>query len=194
MDIKAFAGELVVKSETRGEIECIFASLNCIDADSDVTLPGAFKEGQECLISGYGHSVWNGSLPCGKGRIHTTGDTAVFTGAYFMHIPEAAAQFATVKAVGPAQRFSYGFTVLDSEPGTWEGRRVKFLKALDVHEISPVLRPAGVGTRLIDAKTGRPGPGVEDLIAAQEIGRRHYERLNGIRLEMQFVREGMRTA
>jgi hypothetical protein len=41
---------------------------------------------------------------------------------------------------------------VDVEYGTYRGQRVRFLKALDVTEISPVLRGAGIGTRTVDAK------------------------------------------
>lgn len=43
-------------------------------------------------------------------------------------------------------RRSYGYQVLDAVQEQRDGKYVQILKKLDVDEISPVLRGAGVGT------------------------------------------------
>lgn len=60
--------------------------------------------------------------------------------------------FETLKQLGPLAEWSYSYDPVDVEHGTLGGQRVRFLKALDVTEISPMLRGAGIGTRTVDAK------------------------------------------
>lgn len=160
-------GRVTIKSEAKGEVEVVFATLNVMDADRDVTLPGAFKEGEAVAISAYGHKVWNGSPPVGRGTIHEVGEEAVFRGKFFMDIPAARDTFLTVKAMGEIQQWSYGFITELAEYGEFEGQDVKFLKKLRVFEVSPVLRAAGVGTRTTSAKAhkGEGGAGVPEFIA-----------------------------
>jgi HK97 family phage prohead protease len=141
-----------IKSADRGEVSAAFSTFNVVDSDGDVTLPGAFEDGAEALISAYGHQSWSGALPVGKGRIRTTKSEAIFDGQFFMDTTQGRDTFAVVKALGGSQQWSYGFDVLDSEPGQFDGRDVKMLKRLKVHEVSPVLIGAGVNTRTLAVK------------------------------------------
>ena len=86
---KTLAGDVSIKSEAKGEVEAVFARLNVVDHDGDVTVPGAFKEGQTVAISQHGHTIWDGTAPVGKGTIHTVGETAVFRGKFFMDMQAA---------------------------------------------------------------------------------------------------------
>lgn len=149
---KSLAGDVRIKSETKGEVEAVFARLNVVDHDGDVTVPGAFKEGQTVAISQHGHTIWDGTAPVGKGTIHTVGDTAVFRGKFFMDMPEARSTFHSVKGMAEHGQWSYGFNTLKAEPGQYKGKNVKFLKELEVFEVSPVLRGAGIGTSTLSAK------------------------------------------
>jgi hypothetical protein len=54
------------------------------------------------------------------------------------------------------QEWSYGYNVLDGGPGIFDGKRVRELRKLDVFEVSPVLKGAGVGTGTLAIKSGRP--------------------------------------
>jgi hypothetical protein len=49
--------------------------------------------------------------------------------------------------------WSYGYDVLDGEPGTKDGESVRLLKSLKVHEVSPVILGAGVGTQTLATKS-----------------------------------------
>jgi hypothetical protein len=151
MDSKHFQ-HVEIKSADRGEVEAVFSTFNAIDSDGDVTLPGAFEDGAEVLISSYQHTSWSGVPPVGKGRIRTTDTEAILEGQFFMNIPAARDTFLVVKELGERQQWSYGFDVLEAEPGTFQGRDVRFLKRQLVHEVSPVLVGAGVGTRTLAAK------------------------------------------
>lgn len=141
-----------IKSGDRGEFSAVFSTFSVIDSDGDVTMPGAFTEGEEVLVSSYGHTSWQGALPVGKGKIRSTKSEAIVEGQFFMETTQGRDTFQVVKALGGKQQWSYGFDVVDSEPGKHAGREVKFLKKLKVHEVSPVLIGAGVNTRTLAVK------------------------------------------
>ncbi len=148
-----------VKLNESGYTEVAFAQLKVIDHDGDVTLPGAFPV-KDVPMSAYGHTSWDGALPVGKGTISEQGDWAVFKGQYFLNTSGGRDAYETVKGLGPLAEYSYGFVVPKdgSEPGKQDGQSVRFLKALDVFEVSPVLKGAGRGTHTMTLKSGGPGP------------------------------------
>lgn len=155
MNRKMFApGEL--KLDDKGHIKAAFAQLNVIDADGDVTLPGAFPS-KAVPMSAYGHTSWDGALPVGKGTIVEEGDWAVFEGDFFMKTTHGHDAYLTVKELGELAEYSYGYAVLDSERGLLKGKPANFLKAIDPFEVSPVLKGAGVGTHTIAIKSDAPG-------------------------------------
>lgn len=168
---KSITGGITIKSETEGTISCVFASFNVRDLDGDVTIPGAFTDGEQVAISQFGHTIWNGTPPVGKGTIRQTSTEAIFDGQFFMDMPEARSTFAAVKGMGDQAQWSYGFETLDHEYGQFGGEQVKFLRKLTVFEVSPVLRAAGVGTRTLAAKTNRYAsrPVAENMRAARLI-------------------------
>lgn len=131
-------------ADKAGAFEAVFATLNTIDHDGDVTLPGAFTEGAPVRIACWGHR-WD-ELPVGKGVIRTRGNDAIVEGAFFLNTQGGRETYETVKALGALQEWSYGYDVLDASPGQYDGQRVQFLRKLKVHEVSPVLLGAGIGT------------------------------------------------
>lgn len=156
-DRKTLAG-VAIKNADRGEVEAVFATLNVIDSDGDVTLDGAFPEGAEVPISAYGHASHGGALPVGMGKIRTTDTEAILDGKFWLDTTAGREHFDVVKKMGGKGQWSYGYTPLDAGPGTHDGVDVRLLKRLDVHEVSPVLIGAGVGTRTLSAKSGQNGP------------------------------------
>jgi HK97 family phage prohead protease len=139
-----------------GSFVATFATLNVIDKDRDVTLPGAFEDGAPVRISAWGHN-W-GALPVGKGVIHADDERAWVEGQFFLDTAHGKDTYLTVKALGDLQEWSYGYDILDAAPGQVEGQDVQLLRGLKVHEVSPVLIGAGVDTRtdqIKSAKTGR---------------------------------------
>lgn len=144
-----------VKDAEQGLVTAVFATLNVIDSDGDVTVPGAFTEGEAVRISAYGHKSWEGKLPVGRGTIKEIGDEAIFEGKFFLNTEAGREHFELVKemSVDPGlQEWSYGFDVLDGAPGQHDGQDVFFIKKLKVHEVSPVLLGAGVNTRTLALK------------------------------------------
>lgn len=167
MGTKTFT-RVEIKDADKGEVSAVFATLNVIDADGDVTLPGAFETGAKARISAYGHSSWGGALPVGKGSIREEGDEAILDGQFFLDTPAGADTFKVVKALGEddLQEWSYGYDAIEYSFGEFEGRPVRFLIKLKVHEVSPVLLGAGIGTRVLTAKSGMKfGEHVEAVMA-----------------------------
>jgi len=144
-----------VKLDDAGTIELAFSQLNVIDSDGDVTLPGAFPS-KDVPMSAYGHTSWDGALPVGRGTISEDNGWGVFKGQFFMDTTAGKDTHATLKGLGTLAEYSYGYKVLDGGPGTHDGKPVNFLKSLDVFEVSPVLKGAGVGTHTLAIKSGAP--------------------------------------
>lgn len=143
-----------VKSADEGKALVKFAAYDEIDHHGDVTLKGAFQSGKSVLVSSYNHASWGGALPVGKGVIRDSADgkSAVAELQFFMNTQAGRETFETVKATGELQQWSYGFNVEDQEQGEFEGKSVRFLKSLDVYEISPVLVGAGKSTETLAIK------------------------------------------
>lgn len=150
MDTKSLRVE--VKDADKGEVEAVFSTLNVVDSDGDVTLPGAFEKGAEVLISAYGHKTWSGALPVGLASITEEGDEAIFKGQFWLDTQGGAETFKTVQRAKQLQEWSYGYDPTKYSYGEHEGKRVRFLEQLKVHEVSPVMLGAGVGTRTLSAK------------------------------------------
>jgi len=153
VEVKAITVE--IKDAEKGEIEAVFATFNVKDKDRDWTLPGAFEEGAEVLISAYGHSSWSGELPVGKGVIKTTPTDARLVGKFFLDTQAGREHFTVIKELGANQQWSYGYDVLETGEVTPELEQMgveRVLQKLKVHETSPVLLGAGVDTRTVGTK------------------------------------------
>lgn len=161
MNRKAFKG-VEIKSESEGRVRAVFSTLGVVDKDGDVTAKGAIRDGSVVRISAYNHKSWEGALPVGKGTIREEGNELILESQFFMNTTHGRDTFETVKGLGEIGEWSYGFDVTDSEaideegaksyhvPGMPKPRRL--IKSLAVHEVSPVLLGAGVGTRTVEAK------------------------------------------
>jgi len=152
MDRKFFRGRTDFKQNGQpGEFRAIFATLNIKDADGDVTLPGAFEEGQPVRISAWGHK-WD-QLPVGRGTIHSDGKEAWVDGQFLLETETGKEHYNVVKGMGDLQEWSYGFQINDSIPGQFDGQDVRFLRKMHVIEVAPVMQGAGVDTRTADIKS-----------------------------------------
>jgi hypothetical protein len=151
------ADVLQVKSRgPLGQATAVFSRFNVVDSDGDVTVPGAIRDGAKAAVSVYNHSsVVGAMLPAGRATIRTDADTAIAEVEFFMTTDLGRTAFETVRELGELGEWSYAYKILDAAPGSapdGSGRTVQYLKALDVFEISPVLRGAGVRTATLDAK------------------------------------------
>lgn len=150
---KSFQGELLKADQSTGEVIAVFSRFNVIDSDGDVTVPGAFEQGAKTRVSAYNHGSSRGmALPVGKGVITQDLEKATATMQFFMDTTGGRETFEVVKALGEDGQWSYNYDILDAERGEFKGQRVQYLKELKVHEVSPVLVGAGVGTQTVFAK------------------------------------------
>lgn len=136
----------------RGQFMAVFATMNVVDRDGDLTVPGAFGE-QRVIISAYGHGSWGGTLPVGKGRIYEKGEEAIVEGMFFLDTAGGSETYKTVKNLGDLQEWSYALPEIDYEIREEDGERIRVLKRIVVNEVSPVLMGAGVDTRTLDVKS-----------------------------------------
>lgn len=159
---------LEIKDEVKGQVEAVFSTFGVKDKDNDWTEPDAFDGNDEVLIGAWSHGTVYGERPVGKGMIRVTEKEARLDGAYFMDTFEGKEEFTTVKNVGKIQEWSYSFYVLETGEITEKLRQLgvgRVLKKVEVLEISPVMRGAGVRTRTVAAKAASPDapdPAVED--------------------------------
>ncbi len=153
---KSFQPRIEWKAEgdEAGTFSAIFSRFNVVDHDGDVTMPGAFKDGQAVRIAYWGHR-WQ-DLPVGRGVIHQDDEKAWVDGRFFLQTQAGKETYETVKALSELQEWSYGFDILEGEPGVFDGQEVNYLRRLEVYEVSPVLLGAGIGTGTTDIK-GRAG-------------------------------------
>ncbi len=151
-----------------GTFKAVFATMNVIDKDGDVTLPGAFGN-QQVIIGGYNHGSWDrgkNALPVGKGRIYEEGDKAIVEAQFFMDMEAGAETYKAVKNVGDLQEWSYSLPNIDFEYRKENGQQVRVLKKIRVNEVAPVLMGAGEGTRTLDVKS-ESSPLTEHMEAVQ---------------------------
>lgn len=154
MESKSSRG-VEIKNADKGEVSAVIATLNVVDKDGDVSTRDTFEDGQEVLISAYGHRSWDGALPVGKGYIRVTNSEAILDGRFFLETAAGKDTFQVVKQLGAKQEWSYGFTTIEADRGQFDGKDVQFLKRVDVHEASPVLQGAGVNTRTLSVKAAK---------------------------------------
>lgn len=146
-DVKITLKELT----DEGAFEAVFATLNVIDHDQDVTIPGAFSDQDVIIFRSHQHR----DLAVGRGSIHEDDGKmeATVKGRFFLDTTHGMDTYKTVKQLDELQEWSYGFQVVDADFGQFQGQEVRLLKKLDVFEVSPVARGAGIGTRTTDIKT-----------------------------------------
>jgi HK97 family phage prohead protease len=142
----------------QGIIEAAFSVFDVTDSDGDVVLRSAFKEGQEVPM------VWshNWDMPIGKGTVHVTPKQAVFKGNLWLDTEDGLQAFRKMRNAGTLQEFSWGFQILDAEPGVKDGQQVRFIKDATLFEVSPVLVGSNRATRLLSLKAAEPADAVDD--------------------------------
>jgi hypothetical protein len=142
--------EFKADSDKTGEFTAEFATLGVIDHDGDITVAGAFQDGQEVPIEAWNHNY--GVLPVGKGVIHEVKDKAVVEGQFFLDTVGGQEHYRVVRSLGSIQEWSYTFVIEDSAPGQFDGEEVRFLRKLDTWGVAPVQRGAGIDTRTTSIK------------------------------------------
>ncbi|MDD5095625.1 MAG: HK97 family phage prohead protease [Dehalococcoidia bacterium] len=154
LERKSFTG-IELKEDKPGVFTAKIATLNVIDKDQDVTLPGSFPQGKSILISAYQHESWMGALPVGKGTVKEVGNDVIVEGEFNLKTETGREHYETIKFAPELQEWSYGFRVTKrGEETEWNGQPVgRIIKGVDIFEASPVLRGAGIGTATLAIKT-----------------------------------------
>lgn len=142
--------------DAEGNVTAQVATLQKVDADGDVTLPGFFGEQATRMVWSHKWDQW-----IGKGRIYEQGSRALFEGGFFMDTHAGQEAFKSVRGMGDLAEWSYGYNLKADgwSRGEWEGRQVRLLKPTEdnqpgatIDEVSPVLVGAGVDTRTLSLK------------------------------------------
>lgn len=132
-----------------------FSTYNVIDDQGDVMLPGSVPAGQETAMV-WSHQ-WDG-LPVARGVTEEDDGGANLRGAFFMDTTAGLEAYRTVKNMGGLQEYSFGFRTLDAEFGEFEDgsgvkRPVRFVKRIELYEVSPVLIGANRNTGTLAIKS-----------------------------------------
>lgn len=162
-EAKSLTFEVKADGES-GEFAATFATFNAVDAHDDVTRPGAFKTGAEVLVGAYNHET--GFLPVGKGTIHTDDTRAWIEGSFNLNTQIGRDTYESVKHAGSLMEWSYIYKATEYEFGDFAGKQVRFLNAIDVWSVDPVLKGAGVGTGTLAIKSARSGMGMDEHVGA----------------------------
>lgn len=132
------------------------ATLSAVDHDGDTYAPGSFgwkDGGQWCSILP-AHD--RRATPLGKARVYEEGDAALAELSFNLSIPEAKSWHSAIMfdlARGePIQEYSYGYDLVDFDYQMRGRDRVRMFKRVEVLEVSPVLKGAGVGTGTLAMK------------------------------------------
>lgn len=133
------------------------ATLSTVDLDGDTYMPGAFgwkAGGQWCSILP-AHD--RRATPLGKARVYEQGDEALAELSFNLDIPEAKGWHSAIMfdlANGESiQEYSYGYNLVEFDYQVRDNDRVRQFKKVDVLEVSPVLKGAGIGTGTLSMKS-----------------------------------------
>lgn len=152
-----------LKADDKGKFTARFATLDVSDKDNDIIVSGSMEEGKAVLVSAYMHSSWMSKLPVGKAVIHEKDGEAIAEGEFNLNTTEGRDTYEAIKFSGDLQEWSFGFYVIDCEYGKENGKDYRYLKKIDVREISPVLVGAGENTATLAIKNAGAMPYKEQL-------------------------------
>jgi HK97 family phage prohead protease len=147
-----------LKADAKGKFTARFATLDVRDKDNDIIISGAIEDGKMVLVSAYMHGSWMGKLPVGKAVISEKDGEAIAEGEFNLNTAEGRDTYEAIKFSGDLQEWSFGFYVLEAEDGKEDGANVRYLKKIDIKEISPVLVGAGENTATLAIKNAGEMP------------------------------------
>lgn len=157
------------EGDDEGLVTARFGTSGVKDLDGDVIEAGAIGV-QDIQVSQFGHTSWMGGLPVGKGATREEGDEMLADLSFFMDTTGGRDHFVTIKALGDLGRWSFGFEIQESRAPTEDERQLgieRVLQKLEVFEVSPVLRAAGIDTQTVDAKCVACGAKMEPAKGAE---------------------------
>lgn len=154
-------GRFSLKADAAGQFRCVFATLDVVDHDGDVTKAGAFAEGADVIVGSWGHKT--AELPVGRAVMSANDREALAEGEFFLDTRPGEDTYKTVKALGDLCEWSYVYVPTKVSFGEFDGKQVRFLERVDVFSIDPVLKGAGIGTRTTGIKSDSAAPFLDHL-------------------------------
>jgi hypothetical protein len=151
MKTKTYTIQTKLADET-GQFSAVLGTFGQIDGDGDVLMPGAFGRQKANVLPCHDWSA----VPIGRAEVFETSTEVQAHGQLNLAIQQGRdwhswLQFDMTHGE-PKQEWSFGFDVLEESRGEFNGDRVRFLEKLKIHEISPVVKAAGVDTRTLSVK------------------------------------------
>ena len=151
--MKTFSAKDFSVSE-EGYFEAVVATLDSIDHDREIIRSGAIGE-KSVLIAGYGHNY--GVLPTGVGKLREADGQVRLSASLNMKSGIGRDTYEIIKMVNEAdgieQEFSLGFYPVQTKNEIIDGESIVVFNKIDPFEVSPVMRGASLGTKLIDIKS-----------------------------------------
>ncbi len=140
------------------------ATLNVVDSDGDLTLPGAFGEQEVSVLPAHNWGVH----AIGKAQVFEIGDEVLAKFRLNLNTQAGRDWHQTMlfdlKEGKPVQQWSYGFVIKETSFREMpDVGQVRVLEKVLVYEISPVLVGAGEGTGTLAMKTSKPLPFAEQV-------------------------------
>ena len=139
-----------------GEIKAVIAKMDVIDHDGDIMSSGSVGK-QEVVVSAYNHGSWGdflspGQLPIGEGRVYETNKEMRFEGKLFTDMAGAGETLKLLKNLGSKQEWSFSLHNVRGKAETVDEKDVYRIESVEVHEVSPVLKGASIGSRTLSVK------------------------------------------
>lgn len=172
---KSFDVEWKGLADESGSVELYAAAFGNVDRANERIEPGAFKNLDEFVGSGWlavNHD-WN-RLPIATVDHATQDGKGLKITAHFHSTPDAQAVRTTIKERldrGKSVKASIGYKVLDDEDITLDGKSVRSLKAIDLYEASIVNVPCNPAAGVIGAKSMMTLDEFHGLVAEYKAGR-----------------------
>ena len=141
----------------------VVATMGVEDQDGDILVPGSVGV-QRCMLGGWQHTISRGTIPIGKAGLHEDQDKLIADVEFNPNIQAAVETWHSIKFAPELVEVSFG--LLPKQWG-WGENYVRMIQKMDVFEVSPVLRGAGIGTGVMSVKEAK-GLALAEYKAAQE--------------------------
>jgi len=136
-----------------------------LDRAGEIVMPGAYKNLDEFVRSGFGAVGHDWKQPVAMIAEAREDANGLYVRMPFHTTQEAQDCRKIVQerlAAGKTVGLSIGYRVLEDEWKTTEGRQVRYLKSLEVYEVSVVTVPANPAALVLSAKGGKVDMPLED--------------------------------
>jgi prohead serine protease len=139
------------KDAPDGHAIAAIVHFDAVDLDGDVVLKSAWPTGEALPIQP-SHD-WT-SYAIGEGKTGVKGDWGTVELDFFTETTAGRDWYLSAKRRGDRQQWSFGYQVLEAEPGVKDGMPVQFLKKLKLLEASPVMLGAQPASHTMAIKAG----------------------------------------